>query len=459
MANKNLTNAKNAKNDEFYTMLSDIENELKYYRDQFKGKVVLCNCDDPYESNFFKYFAMNFNLLGLKKLISTCYDGSCISYVDLLADVDESAAKERKAYKVEITKVYDANGDGGTDLRDVKKLIEMGENKLTLLKGNGDFASEECLEILKEADIVVTNPPFSKFRDYVKVLMDYNKKFLIIGNQNAVTYKEIFPYIKDGKLRMGHSMNGSNRWFTVPDNYEAKEGAAGYKIENGKKMLFVNGVAWFTNLKTHKADNPLPICRKYKGNEDEYPHYDNYDAINVDKINNFPYDLAIGQVAGVPITIVYKIADDGLIYFDDCGMADGVQKYDVIGHEHDLNESHDSISQFLIGGGASTSESLSSVSDNRCERDCENRKVENEGNLSDKGQRFCNKRGAEICENSYQAYKIVWIASGHTKTTMPKEVKDMVKFNPDIKSDMNTGGYGIINGHQLYHRILIQRIK
>lgn len=149
MANKNLTNAKNAKNDEFYTMLSDIENELKYYRDQFKGKVVLCNCDDPYESNFFKYFAMNFNLLGLKKLISTCYDGSCISYVDLLADVDESAVKERKAYKVEITKVYDANGDGGTDLRDVKKLIEMGENKLTLLKGNGDFASEECLEILK----------------------------------------------------------------------------------------------------------------------------------------------------------------------------------------------------------------------------------------------------------------------------------------------------------------------
>lgn len=409
MANKNLTNAKNAKNDEFYTVLSDIENELKYYRDQFKGKVVLCNCDDPYESNFFKYFAMNFNLLGLKKLISTCYDGSCISYVDLLADVDESAVKERKAYKVEITKVYDANRDGGTDLRDVKKLIEMGENKLTLLKGNGDFASDECLEILKEADIVVTNPPFSKFRDYVKVLMDYNKKFLIIGNQNAVTYKEIFPYIKDGKLRMGHSMNGSNRWFTVPDNYEAKEGAAGYKIENGKKMLFVNGVAWFTNLETHKADNPLPICRKYKGNEDEYPQYDNYDAINVDKINNFPYDLAIGQVVGVPITIVYKIADDGLIYFDDCGMSEQLQKYEVEKFRKG-DDDKDLVYSTVNGGG--------------------------------------DHKSTTLLQNSYQTYRII-DAREIAKT------ENLKMKNTYLIKDKDSA----INGEPKYARIVIKRIK
>ena len=332
MGNRNLTNAKSAKNDEYYTMLSDIENELKYYRDQFRDKVVLCNCDDPYESNFFKYFAMNFNFLGLKKLISTCYDGSCISYVDLLADVDESAVKEKKAYKVEITKVYDVNGDGGTDLRDVKKLIEMGENKLTLLKGNGDFQSEECIEILRGADIVVTNPPFSKFRDYVKLLMDYKKQFIIIGNSNAFTYKEVFPYIKNGDIRTGH--------------HYVKE----FKQPDGTLKKFGN-ICWFTNLKTHKADNPLPICRKYKGHEDEYPYYDNYDAINVDKINNFPYDFPIGQVVGVPITIVDRIADDGLIYFDDCGMSDNYQKFEVLGHKHDLNENHYSFSQFLIGGG------------------------------------------------------------------------------------------------------------
>lgn len=391
MANRNLTNAKNAKNDEFYTMLSDIENELKYYRDQFRDKVVLCNCDDPYESNFFKFFAMNFNFLGLKKLISTCYDGSCISYVDLLADVGDSAVKEKKAYKVEITKVYDVNGDGGTDLRDVKKLIEMGENKLTLLKGNGDFRSEECIEILKEADIVVTNPPFSKFRDYVKVLMDYKKQFIIIGNSNAFTYKEVFPYIKNGDIRTGH--------------HYVKE----FKQPDGTIKKFGN-ICWFTNLATHKADNPLPICRKYKGHEDEYPHYDNYDAINVDKINNFPYDLPIGQVVGVPITIVDRIADDGLIYFDDCGMSENYQKYEIEKFRKG-DDDKDLVYSTVNGGGV-------------------------------------DRKSATLLQNPYQAYRII------DAREIAKVGKLKMKETYLIKDKDSA-----INGEPKYARIVIKRIK
>lgn len=408
MANKNLTNAKNAKNDEFYTMLSDIENELKYYRDQFKGKVVLCNCDDPYESNFFKYFAMNFNLLGLKKLISTCYDGSCISYVDLLADVDESAVKERKAYKVEITKVYDANGDGGTDLRDVKKLIEMGENKLTLLKGNGDFASEECLEILKEADIVVTNPPFSKFRDYVKVLMDYNKKFLIMGNGNAVTYKEIFPYIKSGELWLGRTLfTGKMPYFKVPDTYNVENDRVEYRKDGIYKQ--VNSIAWFTNMPNDKRKYPLPICKKYSGYEDEYPHYDNYDAINIDKMTDMPYDLPIGQAVGIPITGLKYLCDDGLIYFDDCGMSEQLQKYEVEKFRKG-DDDKDLVYSTVNGGG--------------------------------------DHKSTALLQNPYQAYRII------DAREIAKIEKLKMKETYLIKDKDSA-----INGEPKYARIVIKRIK
>lgn len=191
MANKNLNSAKIAKNDEFYTQLEDIEKELKHYREHFNGKTVFCNCDDPYESNFFKYFAMNFNQLGLKKLIATCYNGSPVQGNELLLQFDSDNPEEPKkiAYKIEISEVHDANGDGAIDLADVRYLLQNDKNVISILKGNGDFRSSECVELLKEADIVVTNPPFSLFREYVAQLVQYDKKFLIIGNSNAITYK------------------------------------------------------------------------------------------------------------------------------------------------------------------------------------------------------------------------------------------------------------------------------
>ena len=199
--NTNLHRAKENANDEFYTQLSDIENELKHYRSQFKDKVIFCNCDDPYESNFFKYFAMNFNFLGLKKLIATCYNGSPVAYTQLsIFDLDEETPKEdRIAYKVEITSVEDINGDGAVDLDDVEAMLHTS-GIVQKLKGDGDFRSEECIELLKEADIVVTNPPFSLFREYVATLIKYNKQFIIIGNQNNVSTKETFNLIRQNKI-------------------------------------------------------------------------------------------------------------------------------------------------------------------------------------------------------------------------------------------------------------------
>ena len=198
--NSNLHAANKAKKDEFYTQLSDIANELKHYKQHFAGKTVFCNCDDPYESNFFKYFALNFNVLGLKKLIATCYDGSPVADTQMcLFEPDEPYGKPQKTrapHKIVITEVPDANGDGATDLTDVEWLLKNDKNVLTTLQGNGDFRSAECIELLKQADIVVTNPPFSLFREYVAQLMKYEKKFIIIGNQNAIHYKEIFPLIK-----------------------------------------------------------------------------------------------------------------------------------------------------------------------------------------------------------------------------------------------------------------------
>lgn len=187
MANKNgnLSAAKRAKNDEFYTQLTDIEKELRHYRKHFRGATVLCNCDDPFESNFFKFFVLNFNRLGLKKLIATCYEGSAVA---------EYRNGKAKPYKAVVTTVHDTTGDGGIDMEDVCNLFELGENELTELEGDGDFRSEECLALLDEADIVVTNPPFSLFREYVAVLMAHQKKFIIVGNKNAITYKEIFPF-------------------------------------------------------------------------------------------------------------------------------------------------------------------------------------------------------------------------------------------------------------------------
>ena len=304
--NTSLRKADKAKNDEFYTQLGDIELELKHYRKHFKGKTVFCNCDDPYESNFFKYFAMNFNFLGLKKLVATCYMGSPIvgeqfeqlSLFDILPS--EENTPKRFPYKIEITEVVDINGDGAVDLTDVEYLLRNKNNVLSLLDGDGDFRSPECIEILKQADIVVTNPPFSLFREYVTQLVEYEKKFIIIGNQNAITYQEIFPLIKDNKLWLGVSMNGSNRYFQVPNDYPLTEKTG--KIVDGKKYAFVKSVVWFTNLETPKRREEIELYRKY--NPEEYPKYDNYNAINVNKVSDIPEDY-YGEM-GVPITFLHK---------------------------------------------------------------------------------------------------------------------------------------------------------
>ena len=303
--NKSLHSANKAKQDEFYTQLSDIENELKHYRKHFQGKTVFCNCDDPYESNFFKYFAMNFNQLGLKKLIATCYDGSAVAGTQFALNFDEvqsSAAAQpvpRIAHKIVITEVTDVNGDGAINLADVEWLIQNDKNVLTRLEGNGDFRSKECIELLKEADIVVTNPPFSLFREYIAQLVEFKKEFLIVGNQNAITYKEIFKLIKENQLWLGGCL--SYAAFKVPDYYEEKSNR--FWIDNsGQKWRSMGNICWFTNLDHKKRHEELDLYKHYT--PEEYPKYDNYDAINVDKVADIP--MGYYGVMGVPITFLDK---------------------------------------------------------------------------------------------------------------------------------------------------------
>ncbi len=302
--NKALSAANKAKKDEFYTQLSDIENELRHYKHHFKDKIVLCNCDDPYESNFFKYFAINFNYFGLKKLICTCYAGSPIVYTQLSLFGEEKDIEmdtDKKPYKIEITEIKDLNGDGAFDLEDIELLLNSKEGKPKLLKGNGDFRSEECIKLLKQADIVVTNPPFSLFREYVAQLIEYDKKFIIIGNVNAITYKEIFPLLKDNKLWLGISIHSGDREFRVPDTYPLN--ASGYRIDsNGIKYIRVKGVRWFTNLDYSQRHEDLILYRTYT--PEEYPTYDNYNAIEVSKTAEIPCDY--DGVMGVPITFMDK---------------------------------------------------------------------------------------------------------------------------------------------------------
>lgn len=301
MAKRNLDNAKNAKKDEFYTQMTDIERELQHYWQHFKDKVVLCNCDDPYESNFFKYFALRFNQLGLKKLICTCYNGSPVQGNELMIDFGDFSNEPKKiAYKVEITEVKDLNGDGAVDLSDVRYLLQNDKNVLSTLK-TGDFRDPECIELLKQADIVVTNPPFSLFREYLAQLMKYEKNFLIIGNVNAITYKEVFPLIRDNKLWLGPSISSGDRKFNVPDDYPLY--AAGCGIDpDGRRFIRVKGVRWFTNLDHDKRHEELDLVCRYS--PEEYPTYDNYDAIDVSKTSDIPNNYS--GLMGVPITFMDK---------------------------------------------------------------------------------------------------------------------------------------------------------
>ena len=311
MANKSLNSnfhkASKAKKDEFYTQLIDIEKELKHYKEQFRGKVVYCNCDDPFESNFFKYFAANFNALGLKKLIATSYKPSPIAntQLDLFGNIKElSTPKGRPkitANKFIINEVNDIDGNGAFDLHDIAEQLKANKNnEWTPLEGEGDFRSAESIELLKQTDIVVTNPPFSLFREYVAQLVEHKKKFIILGDQNAITYKDFFKLIKDNKLWLGYD-NGGTKWFQVPMDYDIPTESR-KKIENGVQYFSMGRIVWFTNMETTKRHQELTLYKKYT--PEEYPRYDNYEAINVDKVSDIP--MGYNKMMGVPITFLDK---------------------------------------------------------------------------------------------------------------------------------------------------------
>lgn len=301
--NKNLQEAKTNKKDEFYTQLSDIERELKYYKKHFKDKVVYCNCDDPRVSNFFHFFSYNFEKLGLKKLIATCYKNQDM---DLF-----SQNNSEQAIYLEYT--GDKNGNNVPDPN------EIGIKKL---KGDGDFRSKECIELLKQADIVVTNPPFSLFREYISQLIEYDKKFIIVGHQNAIKYKEIFPLIRDNKLWLGYGFKGGAGHF-INEHYEDYATATDRK----EGMIRVSGVHWFTNLEINKRHEDLILYKKYS--PEEYPKFENFDAINVDVTKDIPMDYE--GFMGVPITFMDKYNPDQFeiigVGIANLGLEMGIQPY------------------------------------------------------------------------------------------------------------------------------------
>ena len=325
MANSNLTSAKKAKNDEFYTQYPDIQKEigayLMYNPDTFRDKVVYCNCDDPFESNFFKYFVLNFKRLGLKKLITTSYKPSPVANTQLGLfgdDVTVSPAKGRTkvtANKFVISDVGDYDDDGQFNLEDVAQQLKANKhNEWTPLAGDGDFRSVECVELLEQSDIVVTNPPFSLFREYVGQLVEYKKKFVIIGSMNAITYKEIFPLIKEDKMWLGNGFNAGNAYFSVPPE-NVRDFASGVFDEQTGLVKFRN-VNWFTNIDHARRHQPLQLMtmaenlkhNKKMQSRDAYDKYDNYDAIEVPFSDAIPSDY--NGVMGVPISFLDKYSPE-----------------------------------------------------------------------------------------------------------------------------------------------------
>lgn len=318
MANENsgLQKAKRNKKDEFYTQLSDIERELRHYRTHFKGKVVYCNCDDPYISAFFEYFTKNFEFLGLKKLITTCYRSTSL---DLFSQNDSE-----EAIKLEYL--------GGAP----NNLPTPDDIGVTPLKGDGDFRSQECIEILEEADIVVTNPPFSLFGEYVAQLSQYNKKFIIIGHQNAITYKDVFPLIKNNEMWLGYGFKRNMAHFLAP-HYEDTATDADHR----EGMIRVSGVVWYTSLDHNKRHEEMILVQNYHGNEEAYPRYDNYDAIEVSRSQNIPMDF--DGVMGVPITFLTKYNPD---QFEIIGATESEGK----GFSNGLWLPESSVAQAMING-------------------------------------------------------------------------------------------------------------
>ena len=328
MANKNLTNAKKVKNDEFYTQFGDIQKEIQAYldynSDAFRNKVVYCNCDDPFESNFFRYFVLNFNKLGLKQLITTSYKPSPVANTQLgLFGDDKTLTKSKGRPKVNankfiINEVRDIDRDGEFNLKDIAKQLKANKhNEWTPLEGDGDFRSDESKNLLKQSDIVVTNPPFSLFREYIKQLVDYDKKFLIIGNMNAITYKEVFPLLKENKVWLGNNykVNAGAMFFEIPEKIANLDQVREIKTnESGKKVYItrVQGVRWFTNLDHGRRHQPLPLMTRAEVvkfvMKKPFEKYDNYDAIEVSLVKNIPSDYK--GVMGVPISIMDKYSPE-----------------------------------------------------------------------------------------------------------------------------------------------------
>ncbi len=338
MANSNLTNAKRVKNDEFYTQYGDIQKEIEAYLEYnskvFHGKAVYCNCDDPFESNFFRYFVLNFNKLGLKQLITTSYKPSPVANTQLgLFGDDKTLTKSKGRPKVTankfiINEVRDRDGDGEFNLTDIMKQLKANKhNEWTPLKSDGDFRSDECIHLLKRSDIIVTNPPFSLFREYVKQLFDCNKKFVIIGSMNAITYKEIFPLIKANKMWLGNGFNAGNAYFFTPNTRDFASGV--YDVKTG--LVKFRNVCWFTNLDHGRRHQPLPLMtmeenlkyskhKEIKGKK-SYDKYDNYDAIEVPFTDAIPSDYK--GVMGVPVSFLDKYNPD---QFDILGSNRGVEQ-------------------------------------------------------------------------------------------------------------------------------------
>lgn len=334
MANSNLANAKRAKNDEFYTQYGDIQKEIEAYLEYnpnvFRGKTVYCNCDDPFESNFFRYFVLNFHKLGLKRLITTSYKPSPVANTQLKLFGDDNTLTKLKgrskinANKFIINEVHDIDGDGEFNLKDVAKQLKVNKhNEWTPLEGDGDFRNDESVELLKQSDIVVTNPPFSLFRVYIKQLVDHDKKFLIIGSMHAITYKEVFPLIKSNKLWLGNKTSSQQMFLEAPKEYTervmaSKPQGMWWRIIDGKPLIGIHTALWFTNLDHGRRHQPIPLMtmeenlkyskhKEIKGKK-SYDKYDNYDAIEVPFTDAIPSDY--DGVMGVPISFLDKYNPD-----------------------------------------------------------------------------------------------------------------------------------------------------
>lgn len=346
MANNNLTNAKKAKNDEFYTQFSDIQKEVESYLDYnkntFKNKVVYSNCDDPFESNFFRYFVLNFNRLGLKRLISTSYKPSPLANTQIGLygdDITLAPVKGRQkitANKFIINEVGDVDGDGSFTLEDIAQQLRTNKNnEWTPLEGDGDFRSAECVDLLKQSDIVVTNPPFSLFREYISQIFEHKKQFLIIGNLNAITYKEIFPMIKANKVWLGNNarVNGGAMFYEIPEAVANLDQVREIKTDlKGKKVYItrVQGVRWFTNLDHGRLHQPIPLMSHADvlkfSTKKPFVHYDNYEAIEIALVKNIPKDYK--GVMGVPISFLDKYSPDQfeILGTSDNGLVDNKYK-------------------------------------------------------------------------------------------------------------------------------------